>query len=242
MQLGIVFMACGSGLAGIIAQNREFQTYIYLNRLRKCLLPSIINHPVNLKSKGWLAQETQPTIEQSLVWYRKAPPKPPTIPVEELQCATQGSEPKIQKCKQSYLEGYYWGEPIQINNPVVCPKKRCRLYISDTFYLPSFELRSNKSSQSDSTVLNNAKWKLTASFTYPGKSNMILYFKPLYWAKATWISQSKYSEAKAETAISKVTILKPSKHHLKGAFGICNGTLDHPLHFVSPIKFDLQLN
>ncbi|KAJ9084957.1 hypothetical protein DSO57_1018849 [Entomophthora muscae] len=240
MQLGIFSFVCGSMLASTVDYTREFQTHVYLGKLRSKLLPPMINHPVNLKSKGWLAPEIQPTVEQSLVWYHKAPLKLPAIPVEELQCVEHEGNPKIQKCKQKYLEGYYWGESIQINNPVVCPDSKCRLTISDTFYLPSFELSRNKSNQSISTVLNNAKWKINASFTYPGKSNMILWFKPLYWAKATWFSQSKYLEAKAETVVSTHTVVAPINHYPSGALGMSNGSLDHSLQFISPIKFDLQ--
>ncbi|KAJ9084958.1 hypothetical protein DSO57_1018850 [Entomophthora muscae] len=240
MQLGIFLFVYGSMLASTVDHAREFQTHIYLVKLRSKLLPPMIDYPVNIKSEGWLAQETPPTVEQSLVWYRKAPPKLPLIPVERPQCVTQGRESKIRKCKQKYLEGYYWGEPIQISNPVVCPTRKCILNISDTFYLPSFELCSNKSNQSNSAAVHNEEWKLSASFNYPGNSSVILYFKPLYWTKATWISQSKYLEAKAETTISTVTIIKPEKHYPYGTFGIYNVTLDRSLHFISPIKFALQ--
>ncbi|KAJ9074956.1 hypothetical protein DSO57_1001430 [Entomophthora muscae] len=227
------------------------QNQFWLPRFKSPVQPNLIKLPASAKTEGWLAPETVPAPMEPAVWYDKSPPKMAKFPtVSNVTCTSQEAS---QTCYQKFMEGYYWGESIEINSQVTCPRKLCLIDIESFFDLPSFEewhqaKGSYKVNRANSDklpfhleALDKGRWSIKAHFHYTGPSSPTLWFKPVYWAQSVWISNSQSNKSKWSTHVHRVTIFHPIGNNGKlfGIFGLSNGTFGSELTFNPPYHFEL---
>ncbi|KAJ9084396.1 hypothetical protein DSO57_1024931 [Entomophthora muscae] len=151
------------------------------------------------------------------------------------------------------MEGYYWGKTSLLIPKVKCPRKLCSIDLQTFFNLSSYEewyqpngSTNVKHPNNDKLPfqlepLSNEKWQVSGRFMYKGPTGLLLWFKPLYWAKSTWISTTEYSKSKQSTKVQPVTIFHPIGKHgkLYGILGLSNQTFEAELQFQPPFSFQI---
>lgn len=141
----------------------------------------------------------------SPAFFVSSPPNPTsTQPKGEINRHAYTFKTKdVTRCHQTYEHGFFWDRAYQISDIIFCPKHNCVVNVTVEIPLLPMERETGNARKSPLdisqvtysrpeglAVYRSVRYVFSGPLPFPRNKAMFLWAKPLYWAAATWLSNT----------------------------------------------------